>query len=78
MAALAIGAASRGLAHAGDVLRDLSGWKRFAAALIAGDHHDRPVPAADLLIAAQLAGRQPGHRTPSHNEDARKLTHVNL
>ena len=36
MAALATGAATRGLGHVGDVLRGLSGWKRFVAALIAG------------------------------------------
>ncbi len=32
-----------------------------AAALIAGDHHDRAVPAADLLVATQFGCRQMGH-----------------
>jgi apolipoprotein N-acyltransferase len=37
MAATSLGAVSfDGLARAGDLLRDLSGWKRFAASLIAG------------------------------------------
>lgn len=55
MAATSLGAASsNGFARAGDLLRDLSGWKRFAAALVAGSFSALAFEPFNVFVALLL------------------------